>query len=69
MVPTVPFPFATPSTVQVTDPPPGTVGVNCCVWLKVIAAVAGARLIAVFETVTVADAAVLVPAGPPHTSE
>jgi hypothetical protein len=45
MVPTVALPPATPSTVQVTAPPPDTVAVYCCVCACVIAAIAG-------ETVT-----------------
>jgi hypothetical protein len=41
MVPTLELPPAIASTVQVAAPPPGTVAVNCCVRVSVIAAAQG----------------------------
>jgi hypothetical protein len=69
IVPTVPLPPATPSTVQVTAPPPGTVGVNCCVCHNVIAAALGATLTVPLAMVTVAVLTLLVPPLPVQVSE
>jgi hypothetical protein len=67
--PTLPLPPATPSTVQVTAPPPGTVGVNCCVCHKVMAAALGATLTVPLAMVTVAVLTLLVPPLPVQVSE
>ena len=69
MSPDVPLPPATPSTVQVAAPPPGTVAVNCCVRDTVIAAVFGDRLMVTLETVTAAVTVALVPPAPLQVSE
>jgi hypothetical protein len=68
-VPTVLLPPAIPSTVQAAGPPPGTVAVNCCVRVSVMAAAVGDRLIAVLDTVRVAETGALLPPGPAHVSE
>jgi hypothetical protein len=69
MVPTLELPPAIASTVQVAAPPPGTVAVNCCVRVSVIAAAVGARLIEALATVSVADAASVLPPGPLQINE
>ena len=69
MVPTVLLPPAMPSTVQVAAPPPGTVAVNCWVRVSVIAAVVGERLMVTLETVSVAEAGVLLPPAPLQVNE
>jgi hypothetical protein len=63
------LPPATPSTIQVALPPPGTVAVYCCVSEMVRADVAGVSVIVVFDTVTAAVDMGLVPPLPVQTSE
>ena len=61
IVPTLALPPATPSTVQVTAPPPGTVGVNCWVCHRVMAAAPGETVTVPLAMVTVAVLTLLVP--------
>jgi hypothetical protein len=69
MRPTAALPPAIPSTVQAAAPPPGTVAVNCWVRVSVIAAICGDRLMTTLETVTVAEATLLLPPAPLQSNE
>jgi hypothetical protein len=69
MVPTVLLPPAMPSTVQAAAPPPGTLAVNCWVRVSVMAAVVGERPMVALETVSVAEAGVLLPPAPLQVNE
>jgi hypothetical protein len=53
----------------VAVPPPGTVAVNCWVRVSVMAAAVGATLMVTFDTVSVAEAAALLPPGPLQINE
>jgi len=63
------LPPATPSTVHVTVPPPGTVGVNCCGCHSVMAALLGETVTLPFAMVTVAVLTLLVPPLPVQVRE
>jgi hypothetical protein len=69
MVPTVLLPFGIPSTVQVAEPPPGTVAENCFVAFSTIGAVCGAMLMATLDTVTLVETRALLPPPPLQISE
>lgn len=69
MVPAELFPPATPSTDQEAAPPPGTVAVNCCDRVNVMAAMDGETVTLPFAMVTVTGEALALPPGPLHASK
>jgi hypothetical protein len=68
-MPTAALPPATPSTVQLAAPPPGTVDVNCWVCDTVSVAILGDTVTVPVAIVTLVVAILLVPPAPVQVSE